>query len=380
MIEECVYWRLVTWCYENESLVPLDEQRQDNIARVRTEEERKAVRHVVQHYFERTPEGYRQHKVDEIIARFKQGEPARDAARQVMNERKAASRARNKEMKEALQAAGHTVKGTLPNEALLALCEQFGVPVQAHWRAVGLGQRWRGVTCNSRRDGDSAEAMSQTKSQRENPLMSQRSQEWSQGDIPMAVSKPVVTGESQRVSTESQEVTEVTEVTGVVTGLPVHAREEFNTNTQYQIPLAPFGRSLRARAREEGVGVSVLNSEPTNGHTVTRIGMAGMALKRGGIGDANLAHPKFLALLDAGVTDDELQLTAAECSARGKGFGYVLAVIDGRRRDAAAAGPVPPRQPTLLETWAPSIAARFADQHSPDEGGDEAAGLDAAGL
>lgn len=82
-----------------------------------------------------------------------------------------------------------------------------------------------------------------------------------------------------------------------------------------------------------------------------------MALKRGGLTEFNLAHPKLLALLDAGVEDEELRLTAAEATARGKGFGYVMAMIEGRRRDAAAAGAIPGRTPSLIEQLAPGISA-----------------------
>lgn len=51
------------------------------------------------------------------------------------------------------------------------------------------------------------------------------------------------------------------------------------------------------------------------------------------IADAVPHHPKLLALLDAGLTEDEI--VAAGMGARGKGFAWVLATAEGRRRDAA---------------------------------------------
>jgi hypothetical protein len=49
------------------------------------------------------------------------------------------------------------------------------------------------------------------------------------------------------------------------------------------------------------------------------------------------SHPKLLALLEAGITDDELADAAAEAVGKGKPFAYALATAEGRRRDAATA-------------------------------------------
>lgn len=60
-------------------------------------------------------------------------------------------------------------------------------------------------------------------------------------------------------------------------------------------------------------------------------------IRKAGIPDANPSHPTLLALIDAGVTPDEIADAAADAKARGKGFAYTLAVVEGRRRDAAKA-------------------------------------------
>lgn len=52
------------------------------------------------------------------------------------------------------------------------------------------------------------------------------------------------------------------------------------------------------------------------------------------------SHPKLLALLDAGITDDELADAAADAVSKGKPFAYALATAEGRRRDSATA-PLP---------------------------------------
>ena len=53
----------------------------------------------------------------------------------------------------------------------------------------------------------------------------------------------------------------------------------------------------------------------------------------------NPQHPKLIALLDAGLTPDEF--VSAGMDANGKGFGWVLATAEGRRRDAAAISSLP---------------------------------------
>lgn len=57
--------------------------------------------------------------------------------------------------------------------------------------------------------------------------------------------------------------------------------------------------------------------------------------------DVNPQHPKLLALMAAGLTEDELVAAGHEAKQRGKGFAYALAVAEGRRRDAANIEPLP---------------------------------------
>lgn len=68
-------------------------------------------------------------------------------------------------------------------------------------------------------------------------------------------------------------------------------------------------------------------------------------LKAAGISGANPSHPRLLALLAAGCSEDEFAHVGAEASARGKGFAWVLATVEGRRRDAANAVPLPALPP-----------------------------------
>jgi uncharacterized protein YdaU (DUF1376 family) len=86
-----------------------------------------------------------------------------------------------------------------------------------------------------------------------------------------------------------------------------------------------------AGAHEGSVAVVEMSPEPS------RVGTAAKALKTAGFNMAlaNTADPRFLALIQAGVTDDELRLTASEAVARTKSWGWLIATIAGRHADVA---------------------------------------------
>lgn len=75
----------------------------------------------------------------------------------------------------------------------------------------------------------------------------------------------------------------------------------------------------------------------------TRAGAAVLRMKQAGLtAGISPSHPKLLALLEAGITDDELADAAADAVAKGKPFAYALATAEGRRRDAKTT-PLPAR-------------------------------------
>jgi uncharacterized protein YdaU (DUF1376 family) len=88
----------------------------------------------------------------------------------------------------------------------------------------------------------------------------------------------------------------------------------------------------RERVREAGGVIVIEPTDPARRHAAVA------ALKKGGfpMADANTSDPRFLALLQAGVTDDQLRLVASEAVARAKPWGWLLAVVQGRMNDAAA--------------------------------------------
>ncbi len=64
-------------------------------------------------------------------------------------------------------------------------------------------------------------------------------------------------------------------------------------------------------------------------------------LMRDGIQGVNPQHPKLLRLLSEGLTADEITAIGPEAAQKGKGFAWILAAAEGRRRDAAATAALP---------------------------------------
>lgn len=352
MAENGAYHRLVDWCYANESALPEGIEAQCNIAGARTKLDQQAVEFVVTTYFESTPHGMVQRKANRIITTWLEGEPAREAERQLAKERKRRSRERQAQMLKALKDAGVDTSPSMGNGALLKLAQMSGLAISEDWIAPDPLARMLGsvtrdmvdegkdVTGNVTRDERDGHSVTEPLS-RVTPVTCD-------SGIPLTVSRVT---EGEPVGDEEQSQFTRASVPGI---------SNTNTNTNTEIQLAPFGRSSREPARGCEDAVELPLSEPAS----TRRGMAGMALKAGGLGDFNLSDPMLLKLLDAGVTDEELKVSAAEATARGKGFRYALAIAKGRR-DEAAAMVIAPRVPSLIEQFAPSIAA----QHSTPKRG-----------
>lgn len=135
-------------------------------------------------------------------------------------------------------------------------------------------------------------------------------------------------GQSSRVVT--RDVTENVTVNATASQPPTTNRERdgvtaaTSADVSAAAALAP-DFALVARQTAEANGIA----DPTE------TGRIGRLFKAAAFQSFNLADPRFLALMRAGVTDDEWRLTAAEAVARGKGWGWLLATLQGRRDDVA---------------------------------------------
>lgn len=130
------------------------------------------------------------------------------------------------------------------------------------------------------------------------------------------------------------EITEVSRVTPTGVG-PESSTDHRPPNTENQKPKSgkPVAAPpLPARAARE----------PEPDAQPTAAGLACRAIKAAGIADVNPGHPTLLSLLEAGQTPELLAATATELAGKGKAkFALLLATVEGRLRDAAAAGAVP---------------------------------------
>lgn len=81
--------------------------------------------------------------------------------------------------------------------------------------------------------------------------------------------------------------------------------------------------------------------EPPEAARPTAAGIVCRKLRQAGVASVNPSNPKLLALLAAGMGEEELADLAQEPASKGKGFAWLLAAAEGRRRDAAAVGILP---------------------------------------
>ena len=99
-------------------------------------------------------------------------------------------------------------------------------------------------------------------------------------------------------------------------------------------------RHNRERDREREVNLTLKERASTTQPVGTSSGHVCARLRKAGIQGVNPSNPKLLALLTAGVPEAEFGDLADEDGAKGKSLAWILATIEGRRRDAAAAGTV----------------------------------------
>jgi hypothetical protein len=107
--------------------------------------------------------------------------------------------------------------------------------------------------------------------------------------------------------------------------------------------------------------------------SVTQLaGAACMAMKAAGVSSVNPSHPKLISLVDKGISAKQFADAAAIAVDRGKGFAYVLGIVEGQIADSLA--PIKTRAPQAqpesfrerddrlarerIEAICPSIAAK----------------------
>lgn len=179
-------------------------------------------------------------------------------------------------------------------------------------------------------------------------------------DIEAMLAGLPINGQSSRDS----DVTVTRDVTQTVTAsqFPTTNRERDGVTAATLPDVTPA--AFAAAAHEAAAAAGIVDP--------TLTGRAAKAIKAAGFSSLNTADPRFLALVQQGVTDDEWRLTAAEACARAKGWGWLLATIAGRRSDVAngyavlkpGKGPNG-RDPARIAGLTPTIAAKPANPDEP---------------
>lgn len=101
------------------------------------------------------------------------------------------------------------------------------------------------------------------------------------------------------------------------------------------LPPAPAPAGSAAAPCDRRVGVDEPQGTEPQQPAPGAAGRICMALKAAGLPGVNPSHPKLLALLQAGVTEEELTGFVPQALSKGAGFPWLLAAVEGERRRAA---------------------------------------------
>lgn len=128
------------------------------------------------------------------------------------------------------------------------------------------------------------------------------------------------------------------------------------------------GEGQGQRQRYTPKGVVVGGSESAHPHPSP--GEVCRAMKAAGMANVNPSSPKLVALLKAGITQDELVQAASDAVTAQKPFAYALATAEGRRNDAAKVSISPAKTPNrqaALEQRNRQVADAWATQGETHE-------------
>ncbi|MGL5181000.1 YdaU family protein [Herbaspirillum huttiense] len=105
-IEDAAYSRLIRKYYAQEKAMPPDLKAVQRLVGARTKEEKDAVEVVLEEFFELREDGWHQTRCDEVIAKYLESQPEREAKKEAERERQRRTRERRRQLFEALRAHG----------------------------------------------------------------------------------------------------------------------------------------------------------------------------------------------------------------------------------------------------------------------------------
>ena len=183
-----------------------------------------------------------------------------------------------------------------------------------------------------------------------------------------------VNGRASREVTKMQAKVKAAQENGKLGGRPRSTQPEpdgnppgFDSVTQIKAHQSPDTRQPENQEAERAAPAAAArapaDADPpeANGQPPTAAGLVCRAMRQAGLRAVNPGDPRLLVLLQRGITEAELVGVATEAVAGGKGWAWVLKVIQARRDDAAAMVAVPAAAPPPGLTVASSAADRTAD-------------------
>jgi hypothetical protein len=122
-------------------------------------------------------------------------------------------------------------------------------------------------------------------------------------------------------------------------------------------------RALPAEGKPDPASDPLSNSHPPA--EPTPAGLVCKAMRQAGLMAANPSDPRFVELLRQGATQDEFVGVAQEAVAKGKGWAWILVVVEKRRAEAAALHLAPPVPATPTSQAADRTADYLREQFKP---------------
>ena len=277
LLEDAVYGRLLRKCYATEKPIPTDLKRVQRLVGARTPEEIEAVQIVLDEFFVLHEDGYHNARCDREIAAFNEGQPERDLKKRNEANRLKRHRDERAQLFQVLTDAGEHADWNIKMADLRELVQR-----------VALGKMPAPIGSSGAKPATppaTAPATPATATQSPLPIT----------QYPVSVSAGERAGEQTGPSG------------------PTHAGVDFE---------------------QPGAGPDT-GPGSGGGQTVAQ------AMRVAGLLDVSATHPKFQALLAAGLSPQELTDAALYAAKKGQGFAYALARAEGRRRDAAQLSALP---------------------------------------
>ncbi len=286
LVEDAVYSRMIRRYYVNELPLPMDHAEVCRLVGARSKAERSAVDSVLAEFFSLEDDGYHQSRCDAEIADYRKRQGDVDAARQAEQERMRRHRQERSDLFAGLRAHGVNIPWNAPIQRVRELAVQYGIKSTCNGPATDLQRGCNGpATAN-----------------------------------PIANNQPPITKNthSNGLATEQQSCASFVE------------RDDQDVLTVRALPPATAVQPLQVALQEP-----LRDQLQADGFKPSNAGRVCKLMRSAGIADVNPGHPRLLALIDAGISDEQFRWAAAQAVERRKGFAYALGALGGAIADAS---------------------------------------------